>query len=104
MSSVNDYLLIFNELGTINDMVKTGGKPLIVEASLKQDKSIPWSLLPTDKQIRNAIYNKNKEAIVAFTLNDMRSFIANNTITGTDDPKYAALGYDEVFVISHHEG
>ena len=85
-------------------MVKTGGKPLMVEGCLKMDKSIPPSLLPTDKQIKSAIYNKKKEAIVAFSLSDMRSYIAKHSITGPDDPKYESLGVDEIFVISHHEG
>ena len=85
-------------------MVKTGGKPLIIEASLNNDRTIPLSLQPTDKQIRSAIYNKTKESVVGFSLNDMRSYIAKNTITGTDDPRYESLQDDEIFVISSHSG
>ena len=53
----------------------------MAEGCLKIDKFIPPLQLPTDKQIKSANYNKKKEAIMAFSIIDIRSYIADHYCT-----------------------
>ena len=98
------FSINFTQKDTIEDMVKAGVKPLVVEVGLKMDPHIPSASQPTAEQIRSLIYNKNTKDKAAFTLNDMRTYIHNNIVSGPNDVKYAGLGDNDVFVISYHEG